>query len=86
MEASRDYENRHAQVVMEELGITYKFAFPQSLGDQWWFCDCENIPDKLPTYLTYIKAKATLDQIKKYEVFFTNKIEAEKAKKEKQDA
>ncbi len=45
-------ENRHAQKVMKELGITYQHSTPQSMGDQWWFWNCENLPDKLPAYLT----------------------------------
>ena len=39
------------QVVMKQLGITYQHATPQSIGDQWWFWNCENIPDPLPSYL-----------------------------------
>ena len=45
-------ESRHAQVVMKELGITYQHSTPQSMGDQWWFWNCENIPENLPSYLT----------------------------------
>lgn len=45
-------EERHPQVVMKELGITYQHATPQSMGDQWWFWNCENLPEKLPSYLT----------------------------------
>ena len=45
-------ENRHAQKVMHDLGITYQHSTPQSLGDQWWFWNCENIPDELPKYIT----------------------------------
>ena len=45
-------ENRHPQVVMRELGITYQHATPQSLGDQWWFWNCIGIPPELPKYLT----------------------------------
>lgn len=44
-------ENRHPQIVMKELGITYQQATPQSMGDQWWFWNCENLPNELPTYL-----------------------------------
>ena len=44
----------HPQVVMQELGITYQHATPQSVGDQWWFWNCENVPDKLPEYLTVL--------------------------------
>lgn len=53
MGAAIDFnENRHPQVVMRELGITYQHATPQSMGDQWWFWNCEHVPDKLPKYLT----------------------------------
>jgi len=45
-------EKRHAQEVMKELGITYQHSTPQSLGDQWWFWNCEGIPEKLPPYIT----------------------------------
>lgn len=45
-------ENRYAPEVMHELGITYQHSTPQSLGDQFWFWNCENVPDKLPKYLT----------------------------------
>lgn len=55
MTAGRDYnENRHAMEVMKELGISYKNAIPQTLGDQWWFYDCSNVPDILPKYLSYM--------------------------------
>ena len=47
-------ENRHAQVVMKELKIKYQHATPQSVGDQWWFWNCENLPIKLPKYLTVL--------------------------------
>ena len=47
-------ENRHAQVVMKELGITYKLAVPQSMADQWQFFCCENLPEELPKFLTEI--------------------------------
>jgi hypothetical protein len=36
---------------MKQLGITYQHATPQSIGDQWWFWNCENIPATLPGYL-----------------------------------
>lgn len=44
-------EHRHAQVVMRELGIIYQDATPQSMGDQWWFWNCEYTCD-LPSYIT----------------------------------
>ena len=47
-------EMRHAQTVMRELGITYQHASPQSLGEQWWFWNCENVPTELPPFLTQL--------------------------------
>ena len=44
-------EMRHPQVVMDELGIKYQHATPQSLFDCWQFWNCENVPDELPDYL-----------------------------------
>jgi len=41
----------HPQEVMVRLGITYQHATPQSICDQWWFWNCENVPDPLPPYL-----------------------------------
>jgi hypothetical protein len=53
MTASLDCEeSRHAQVVMRELGVTYRLAVPQSMADQWWFFDCKNIPEPLPKFLS----------------------------------
>lgn len=48
-------DNRHAQAIMKELGITYQHATPQSMGDQWWFWNCQNIPENLPSYLSELK-------------------------------
>ena len=39
---------KYATERMKELGITYQHATPQSMGDQWWFWNCENVPDTLP--------------------------------------
>jgi hypothetical protein len=46
--------NGHPQVVMKNLGITYQHATPQSIIDEWWFWNCENIPDSLPIYLKFM--------------------------------
>ena len=43
--------NGHPRKVMEELGITFFHATPQSLGDCWWFWCCENVPNELPSFL-----------------------------------
>ena len=42
----------HPQKAMKELGITYQHATPQSMGDQWWFWNCENVPENLPPFLS----------------------------------
>jgi hypothetical protein len=42
----------HAQLAMKALGITYQHATPQSMYDQWWFWNCENIPNPLPGWLS----------------------------------
>jgi len=45
-------DTRHPQHVMRDLGITYQVAVPQSLGDCWWFFNCENVPEQLPAHIT----------------------------------
>jgi len=42
----------HAQTVMKQLGITYQHSTPQSMGDQFWFWNCENVPENLPEYIS----------------------------------
>ena len=56
-------ENRHPQVVMKELGITYQHSTPQSMGDQWWFWNCENVPDPLPKHFSILECKDPLEMI-----------------------
>ena len=48
-------EGRHAQEVMRDLGITYQHSTPQSIGDQFWFWNCENVPEQLPKYITELQ-------------------------------
>jgi hypothetical protein len=50
------YNDEHPQKMMQRLGITYQHATPQSLGDQWWFWNCENVPDTLPEHVTILDA------------------------------
>jgi hypothetical protein len=54
-------ENRHAQEVMRALGITYAAASAHSLGEQWWFWDCQNLPDPLPPYLAVAKSLGDME-------------------------
>lgn len=49
----------HAQKVMSNLGITYDHAVPQSIADCWWFFNCKNVPDQIPSFLSPIKGKPT---------------------------
>jgi len=35
----------HACAIISNLGIKYQHAIPQSMGDQWWFIDCEVVGD-----------------------------------------
>lgn len=46
---------RHPQEIMRELGITYALSVPQSLHDGWQFYLPENVPDDLPSYLTWFE-------------------------------
>jgi len=46
----------HPQKQMRSLGITFQHSTPQSLGDQWWFWCCKNIPEPLPPYLSILDA------------------------------
>ncbi len=48
-------ELRHAQIVMDELRIHYEHATPQSICDQWWFWNCTNVPEHMPSYLSELK-------------------------------
>ena len=55
-EEEKRISGMHPQKAMKELGITYQHATPQSMGDQWWFWNCENIPEVLPSFLDELKA------------------------------
>lgn len=48
--------SKHPQTVMNELGITYRYAIPQSIADQWWFFNCKNVPDPLPEHFSLIES------------------------------
>jgi hypothetical protein len=47
-------EDRHPQIVMQILDITYEDAEPQPIADQWMFHGCKNVPSELPEYLTVL--------------------------------
>lgn len=48
-------EERHPEVVLRELGITFENSIPQSMGDQWWLFNCK-FDRELPKYITEMKA------------------------------
>lgn len=43
---------QHAQVWMKEQGISYFYAVPQSMADQWWFYHPQNLPSTLPSFVS----------------------------------
>jgi hypothetical protein len=47
----------HPQFFMKELGITYQYAVPQSISSEWWFFNCENVPNQLPEKLSILKCE-----------------------------
>jgi len=42
---------KHPLETMKDLGITYQHKTPQSMSAEWWFWNCENIPQHLPAFL-----------------------------------
>lgn len=46
--------NEHPHQTMKRFGITYQYATPQSMGDQWWFWNCENVPESLPEHFSIL--------------------------------
>jgi hypothetical protein len=40
---------------MKSLGITYQHVTGQSMADEVWFWNCENVPELLPPYITKLK-------------------------------
>ncbi len=44
-------KQEHPQLEMKKLGIIYQYVTPQSILDEWWFWNCENVPNPLPEYL-----------------------------------
>ena len=56
-------EKRHAIEVMNDLGITYQQAVPQSMFDSWWFFNCKNLPEKLPEFLSLKEDINPLDYV-----------------------
>lgn len=49
--ASDCNEFRHAQKVIEELGITYDYLEGMPVLDSMVFYNCKNIPNELPKYI-----------------------------------
>ncbi len=51
---NKEIGKMHAQKAMKELGIDYSHSTPQSIGYQWFFWNCSNIPDILPGFLSVL--------------------------------
>jgi hypothetical protein len=37
---------------MKLIGVSWEIAVPVPLVEAWWFCECKNMPDPLPTCLS----------------------------------
>lgn len=55
--------DEHPQETMKRLGITYQHATPQSIADQWWFWNCENVPNPLPKHFSLLTSYTTGKQL-----------------------
>lgn len=56
-----DSPNKHPQQVMRELGITYLYASPQTIGDCWWFWGCDNVPEQMPNNIKLLELHPSSD-------------------------
>jgi hypothetical protein len=74
-------EKAHAQEIMKKLGITYQCSTPQSISDSFWFWNCENIPENLPSYITELN----IDDPMEFVGWGLSKEEAIKIKKYKRN-
>ncbi len=63
LRVSTYYNDEHPLQSMERLGITYQHATPQSMLDEWWFWNCENVPDQLPEYFSILECKDPLKML-----------------------
>jgi len=43
--------HKHPQEDMKDRCISYSDATPQSISNEWWFWNCEVLPDDLPSYI-----------------------------------
>jgi hypothetical protein len=55
--------DEHPQQTMKRLGITYQHSTPQSIGDQWWFWNCENVPNPLPEHFSILECKDPFEMV-----------------------
>jgi hypothetical protein len=44
----------HPQEYIKRYDIDYEIGIPQMISDQWWFWNCNNIPNELPKGLEFI--------------------------------
>jgi hypothetical protein len=63
LRVSTYYNDEHPQRMMNRLGNTYQHATPQSIGDQWWFWNCENIPNPLPEHFSILNCKDPFEMV-----------------------
>lgn len=48
---SENINQLHPYEVIKQLNIMFQLATPQTLGNQWWFWNCYNLPETLPVYM-----------------------------------
>ncbi len=63
LRVSTYYNDEHPQRMMKRLGITYQHSTPQSMGDQWWFWNCENVPDPLPDHTSILECNDPMEMV-----------------------
>lgn len=55
--------SKHPKKFMDDAGIIYSHAVPQTLGDQWWFFNCEKIPDNVEGCISILDIDNPLDLV-----------------------
>ena len=51
----RTIKGEHPVKFMLRHGITYQHTTPQSITDEWWFWNCEGVPNTLPEGVRALK-------------------------------
>lgn len=60
---SIDYDGVHPIELMKSLGITYQHITPKTILEQYWFWNCENIPNILPEKVNILEVKSPFEMV-----------------------